>query len=366
MAVAVLAAVLLPVLLPGGRSPAEAGPRAARHAIQKALYAYGDAGKGDRWTGGDGTYSVPLPDGRTLWMFGDTFLGTVNRDRSRANQGFVHNSWVVQERNGKFGKTLVRTGGLFGYRAWENPSDDASWYWPGDATVVGKTLQHLLFRISGAGPAFGIIGVDLATYSWPGLELMSITQVPGGFLPSTQVGGGGAIAYGVSIMETADYTYIYGCEDWALRKYLHVARVKKGAALGTPWEYWDGKAWSTNPLASARIVDNVANEMSVVRTARGYRVIAQENGIGRDVYMYTATRPEGPWGGKTKIYTTPEDPAKFFTYNAKEHAQLGRPDRIVFSYNVNVQQGNDLYTNVDNYRPRFVEVYLRSDLPVRR
>ena len=29
------------------------------------------------WTGGDATYSVPLPDGRVLWMFGDSFIGTV-------------------------------------------------------------------------------------------------------------------------------------------------------------------------------------------------------------------------------------------------------------------------------------------------
>ena len=28
------------------------------------------------WTGADATYSVPLPDGRVLWMFGDTFIGS--------------------------------------------------------------------------------------------------------------------------------------------------------------------------------------------------------------------------------------------------------------------------------------------------
>ena len=33
------------------------------------------------FTGGDGTYSVLLPDGRTVWIFGDTFLGTVLRSR---------------------------------------------------------------------------------------------------------------------------------------------------------------------------------------------------------------------------------------------------------------------------------------------
>ena len=35
------------------------------------------------FTGGDGTYSVLLPDGRTVWIFGDTFLGTVNPDLTR-------------------------------------------------------------------------------------------------------------------------------------------------------------------------------------------------------------------------------------------------------------------------------------------
>jgi hypothetical protein len=31
-------------------------------------------------TGADGEYSVLLPDGRTVWIFGDSFLGTVNPD----------------------------------------------------------------------------------------------------------------------------------------------------------------------------------------------------------------------------------------------------------------------------------------------
>ena len=35
------------------------------------------------WTGGDGTRSVALPDGRILWLFGDTFLGTIRPERSR-------------------------------------------------------------------------------------------------------------------------------------------------------------------------------------------------------------------------------------------------------------------------------------------
>ena len=43
------------------------------------------------FTGGDGTYSVELPDGRTVWMFGDTFIGEVSDELTREkNEPNVH------------------------------------------------------------------------------------------------------------------------------------------------------------------------------------------------------------------------------------------------------------------------------------
>ena len=359
-----------PTVLPASAPRAEAAAlRVSRHPIQKQLFAYGDAAKGDRWTGSDATYSVVLPDGRTLWLWGDTFLGLVNKDHSRDQQFFIHNAWTIQERNGTFGKTLYRNDGLFGSsRAWENHDPDANvWYWPGDATVVGKTLEHILFKISGVGPAFGIIGVDIATYSLPSLTLQKIEPLVGGFTPPVaQLGGGGQTAYGVAITEDKDYTYVYGCEEFAINKHLHVARVKRGASLKTAWEYWDGTGWSVNPVTSKRILSRISNEMSVVRTSKGFRVVTQDVGILPEIYAYTAPRAEGPWGGKTLLYTTPENNETLITYNAKEHPQLAKPDRIVVSYNVNARNANDLYTDVDNYRPRFIEVRIPSGLPVKR
>src|SRR5262245_33415350 len=43
------------------------------------------------WLGGDGAYSVPLGPSRTLWLFGDTFVGGPEQ-RDRAGAQFVHNS----------------------------------------------------------------------------------------------------------------------------------------------------------------------------------------------------------------------------------------------------------------------------------
>jgi len=82
--------------------PASAGvPAGGMTAAQVSsmFAAYGDAG--GHWTGGDGTVSVALPDGRVAWLFSDTFLGTVNSDGSRPpTTPMVQNSLVVQDGTG--------------------------------------------------------------------------------------------------------------------------------------------------------------------------------------------------------------------------------------------------------------------------
>ncbi|MFI1564662.1 hypothetical protein ACH4ZX_16705 [Streptomyces sp. NPDC020490] len=52
---------------------------AADAALTGEFARYGDdAARTDDWTGGDGTHSVRLPDGRVLWLFSDTCLGRVH------------------------------------------------------------------------------------------------------------------------------------------------------------------------------------------------------------------------------------------------------------------------------------------------
>ena len=52
---------------------------------------------GPGWTGGDGTYSLPLPDGTNLWMWSDSYIGTVApTTRLRSNYLFTaHNSLTI-------------------------------------------------------------------------------------------------------------------------------------------------------------------------------------------------------------------------------------------------------------------------------
>ena len=90
------------------------------------------------WTGADATYSVPLPDGRVLWMFGDTFIGTVNEDRTRNQTKMINNTFVLTGENEfitLFGGTRANPKALI------VPNETDDWYWPFDATIYNGELH---------------------------------------------------------------------------------------------------------------------------------------------------------------------------------------------------------------------------------
>lgn len=330
---------------------AEATPSASTDEGLTGMFAtYGDSGAG--WTGGDGAYSVPLPDGRIVWIFSDTFLGSVNWDHSRPRSApFIHNSAVIQQATSL---TTTLNGGSFSSpAAWVSPeiNDGLTFYWMGDGTIQNGRLHVFALRFAAAPTTFVFkqVSQDIASFLLPFLTLDSLTPVPA--LPTA----GSVISWGAAITEDSDYTYIYGVEDLSFQKFLHVARAGPGEILG-PWEFFDGTGWSSQAALSVRLLGGVANELSVTKTSDGYRLISQDLGIGADMLMFSATAPQGPWTDRQVVYTTPEPSGNIFTYNAKEHPEFGAPGEFLVSYNVNSFDVNDVYADVDNYRPRFVRI----------
>lgn len=344
---ALLVLVALVALAP---PPARASGVAA--ALQDALWRYGDTS--GLWSGADGAYSVPLPDGRTAWLFSDTFLGPVDaQTRTRPRDArLVNNTIVLQEADGSFSTTLHGTS-PFGPGALVATQDHslATWYWMGDGTVEGDTLRAFVLRFT--RPIQQLTNA-IATFSLPSMTLESVDEIP----PATTTAVGATqIGWGAAVMERDDYTYVYGLEDLHAQKYLHVARAPAGG-ITEPWEYWTGSAWSRNPLLSARVLDGISNEFSVQATPGGFTLVAQRNGIEPSVIACPAATPQGPWGTCRTIYTTPETGGNIVTYNAKSHPQHATDDTVLVSYNVNSSMYDDHFTNIDIYRPRFVEVPL--------
>ena len=310
---------------------------------------YGDtAGK---WTGADSAYSVPLPGGGVAWLYSDPFLGSVNPDHSRpADSPFVHNSIVV-DRGGRMttytGGTASAPQSLVTVAGGDEQQD---WYWFGDGTVEGSHLRVMLlhFRKTGTGVFdFAYVGSAVASFSLPTMRLDGGVTRPEG-----------TVEWGSATLEQGPWTYVYGVEDLQSTKYMHVARVRTNGLTRAPWQFWTGSGWSADESVSARVMGGVANEYSVTRFQGGYALVTGDSTeiLSPHIVLYRSASPTGPFTQKTLLYTTPETAGNVFTYNAKAHPELSRPGSLLVTYNVNSFDTADVYRDVDNYRPRYIDV----------
>ncbi|MEU7935696.1 fibronectin type III domain-containing protein [Micromonospora echinofusca] len=313
--------------------------------------AYGNAG--DHWTGADGTTSVALPDGRVVWLFSDTFLGTVNADYTRPKYSpMVNNTMVVQD-----GTQLVKTlhGGTPAEpRAYVTPtSQNGEFFWPADGMVEGGALKVLLskMRVSGGGVLdFEVVGNALATINLPSLTVASVVDLP---VPST-------INWGSALLSDGSYTYVYGTSSAPGRmKFAHLARATAGA-LGGPWEFWTGSGWSSDAAAAGRLMSGVGTAYGVQKIGTQYVLVTHENNLLFDsqIALYTASSPTGPFTGPRYVYTAPEvsPDTKKVVYDVRLHPELARSGKLLLSYNVNSLTYSDLLADARLYRPRFIEV----------
>ncbi|WP_350347797.1 DUF4185 domain-containing protein [Agromyces sp. G08B096] len=312
---------------------------------------YGDTA--GRWTGADSAYSVELPDGRIAWIYSDTFLGEVDASHGRPlDSPFIHNSIVVDDD----GSLTTFTGGTEATPESlvkvAGADEGRDWYWFGDATVHGDELQVMLVEFVKTGGGiwdFAFAGNGVATFDAETLELRSVDDL------ATD-----GVNWGSAIYEHPDdgYTYVYGVEDLQSQKFAHLARVAGGDLADGTWEYLGDTGWSTDHSTSKRILEGVSNEFSVQRYQGRYTLVTGDatEPLSASIVMYRSESLEGPFTGKTELYRTPETGGNIFTYNAKAHPELGDGHTLLVTYNVNSFDTNDLYVEVDHYRPRYIEV----------
>jgi hypothetical protein len=341
-----------PEVCPGRHAPTLESTATEPH-LTAAFTHYGNTGGG--WTGGDSTYSVPLPGGRLLWLFSDTFLGTVNPDGSRPADGPIVNNTFVEQRRERF-RTIHGGTAQEPTAVLPPPAPDA-WYWLADGELGKPGLQVVFQRYDRFGPGqwdWGFSGNVLGRFDPGDYELRDVTPLPS----ATKV------AWGSWIDRVGPHTYVYGVRDLGAVKHMQIARVR-GDDLRRPWEFFTGDGWSADERDAADVMPNVANEYSVTRYRGVYMLITQDTSFpfNTEVVAYFSCSPTGPFVARTKLFDTPETGASgtcgdpdVFTYNAHEHPELRRGNRLLVTYNVNSFDFADDLRDVTIYRPRFVEV----------
>ncbi|MFI6488472.1 DUF4185 domain-containing protein [Streptomyces sp. NPDC050564] len=347
---------------------------------------YGDdAGRTDDWTGGDGTHSVRLPDGRVLWLFSDTYLGLVHGPPNPVGESYawrdtsaplVRNSAVVMSRDGRLRTTLPAP-------VFPDPGPQ-QWRWPVAARVEPRSpdssenVVRVLLWTRTTGQAPWIYGVptstEVATLSLPDLRLEGITTV----LDQRSVPDASQrVLFGTSTLDAGDWTYVFGGDDGQAASRpaskAYVARVPRGR-LAEPgaWEYWDGSGWTVRARPAPVLGDGqrtgVGSAFTVVRDGGTYVLFTMATGTAglTTITSYWACSPTGPWHGPTRSFSPSLPRGDVAAYNPQAHPELSDGDRIVLSYDVNwldatgaAAQAN-LSRNVSLYRPRFVTLRLRE------
>ena len=319
---------------------------------------------GGEFQGADVGADVTLQDGRRLWVFGDTL-----RAATFDGQRFVRNSMLV------FTDTCAQVVLPADHGALIRDRADGIGYWPMSIAkverpgydLVGVSAQRVRGKAGPGNPGvFENLGPSLAIFIVrPGETPQLIEQRDIGPDNTSRE----LPMWGAAAAVDGDWVYLYGTANpetagvfgWS----LSVARVKVDDLLKTTrWRYWDGKSWQRKPSKAAKLipaVGGVSQTLSVFHQGdRWYAVSKRDEFLGRDLVIWTAPGPHGPFTASTALAMIPSDSATgMLRYMPLAHPDLLPEDNTIV---VSVSQNNsDLAKVNDNpflYRPRFLRVRL--------
>lgn len=327
---------------------------------------------GSGWIGADGDFSIALGKDRVLWLFSDTFVGSVKAGR-RADCAMINNSIGIQHLGPKASVEFFYGRDENGSpRSFVFPERGKGHFWLFHGALTAKGLYVFLMRVETVGEgAFGFrgTGMTLGHVSNPQdpPERWSVTQAE---LDCCRHTPDGSIFYGSSVLKHGGYVYVYGVDSMVRdgRKRLGAMVLARApeAEIGRPdaWRFLSGGKWAGASATPDALCEGMASEYSVsyLPALGRYVAVYTTGGILGRIAVRTAPKPEGPWAEAVEVYECPD--AKWhentFSYAAKAHPELATsPDELIVTYATNSTRFADLIEDARLYWPRFVRVTLK-------
>jgi Domain of unknown function (DUF4185) len=323
------------------------------------------------WLGADAAYSIPLPDGRDVWIFGDTLYGE-QRVVHENNPQMVRNSIGIStcDAAGGWHLTYVIRKDAQGHpRDFFHARIPNTWYWAMDGFVAGRDLWVTLLCVRNA-PAksqamgFETCGTDLAHVSAPGRDPQKwkIDYFP--LVPD----GVHAYPSATAVVDGSD-AYIFALEESGTRPLLATRiPLDELSDPATHLEYLnrDGK-WMSGffPQDAEQVMKRGSSELSIryhPELRKWLAVMFAPDFMSSSILLRTAPSLTGPWTEGQTIYKAPEmQPGRAgydkdtFCYAAKEHPEFERGD-LVFTYACNTFAVQKLASETAIYFPQVVRM----------
>jgi hypothetical protein len=330
------------------------------------------------WIGSDAAYSIPLAPDRSLWLFGDTFVGKVVANK-RVGSTMIHNSIAIEERGGgskapgKF-SFHYRTDARARPTSFFDCLDKGDYYWPGDGFMrAGKLylFMHVVHTDLKLPPPYQF---ELRTDHLVIVDNPQDDPTRWRYQIKPLKSSAKRVLYGVACLDDAKYHYIF-CANGAvgLDFYKHpasLARLAKGnkSAFSTNnLEWWSGE-WLSHYELPETLFEDAASEMSISRVpgCNGYFAFY----IPADkkaVMMRHAAKLEGPWSERETVCALPpglpgtaplKNTADMLYYSAKVHPQYSANNEVVITYCTNSSSFEKLSKDASVYFPQSLKVKL--------
>ena len=326
------------------------------------------------WMGGDAGYSIPLAPGKSLWLFGDSFVGGPSQ-KDRNGTRFVRNSIAISicdQANGWRIKYYWKTKGHSTPTAFFDTKEKKHWYWPLDGFLYQGRLYVAVSKLKNKPNeqvfSFETVGVYLAVVTNPStppdqwqIEYLKLSE-------------GAAYYPGSTIVLDDDFAYLFTVVENAAPKHQHMiltrlsltALDKRKVSL----EYFSrAKSWKPglNGQDAAVVIETGHSEMSVRYHPQAKQWVAVSGGdfLSNKIMIRTAPGLTGPWSEQRPTYEFPEmsqnNPqrdADTFCYAVKEHIEFAQADKLLITYACNSFKFEKQVANTNIYRPQAVFVNL--------
>ncbi|MET3979086.1 hypothetical protein ABIB62_001673 [Mucilaginibacter sp. UYP25] len=255
--------------------------------------------------------SVPLSNGKVLWITQDAWDGSRLRDNHKfACSDFFNynNSVMIQptatDWNPDHTTNMTIPNSAHGRpRQIFNNQPGTDWSWPGLGVQIGNDV----WVQCGEGRGLGATNQSLYKLTPnAGDEWSAVRNTPAGMSGQTD------ISYSSGMVKGNDgYVYSFGSQgfNFGYGQNIFVARFKQTDPL--TWAFWDGTSWVNTPTTSdaAKIAVGPGNN-SISYLNGKYIMMSMDQGFNcetkRDIYISTSTSPTGPFTAQKYIYTVSE------------------------------------------------------------
>lgn len=323
-----------------------------------------------RWLGSDDAYSVELGPERTLWLFGDTFVGD-GASLSRRDAAFPRNTVGIQQGTDPAHSTIRfywrEDSGLPSSLFPTEPRDH--WLWPLHGARIGDALLLFFMKVRSpssspeSGPLdewrdLGPLGF-FDVYDWEAIVVLNPDADPSEWRCRIveHQGGTEGIILGAAVVVTDETLMAFGWKDregylarWPLERALK-------ADLRSP-QWWDGDGWDEDVAAAAVVLSPVRTECTVHFDRKSSIWIHTQTGgeMGTSITQRWAEQIVGPWSEPSTLFV-PEETERpgVMIYAAKAHPQLDGADLVV-TYASNGRDVDETLTDMSIYYPRFVKI----------